>query len=120
MSETNPIADKCLLTARVFREDVHKYLCVSCDVNARLRNPINQREPTDLSVKHYLARGLRVRYRCEECLKVITKEKPVEECSVCYAKHTKLITKLDAEGAQTGSTRFMYNVHSDKFVYLYI
>lgn len=119
MSSINPSTDKCLWTARLLRDSSNDYQCIPCFINASLQSPLShQITITNLLVKHCFVRGPYTPCICERCSKNITREKPVNECSLCNEKCTELLAKLTLQGIQAGNALFMYDVHGDDLIYL--
>lgn len=119
MPGINPSTDKCLWTARLLRNEPNDYQCIPCFINASLGNPINhQITITNLLIKHCFVRGPYTPCVCERCSRNITREKPINECSICNEKCTELLARIATQGIQVDKTQFMYDVHNDDLLYL--
>lgn len=121
MSQINPATDKCLWTARILKNDCNSYICISCFINETLRNRTEpQVTVTNFVINHSFVRGQYTPYQCDQCSTVITRESPINECSICTEKCTELLGKISSQGIRASHAHFLYDVYKDEIVYFHI
>lgn len=121
MSMLNPSTDKCLWTAKILRTNPNDYQCIPCFINEALRhNTEPQVTITNFLIKHCFARGPYESHHCNKCSRNITKEKPINECSICTEKCTELLAKMTSQGIRVSDAQFMYDVYNDEVVYFHV